>query len=245
MNHDTCSIVRDIMPLVIDSAASEASQALVNEHIAACPECRQMMEDMRSEMGRQPKPAEADAKFIALCLNVRRSLRRRKTRLRLLCLALALCLLAGGAAFIRYKIAIDTRAYKPDTFTLSVNRAGELVLDYTHSRLFAAIGWEASSYGEGVYLVCPTTTAWPNLFQDGGTRDTLVLDSFFIQDGNLFYESWDDSAPIITKDREQGTYTEQYALRYDAVKELRIGTPDDYTVAYRSGDVLSPCAARE
>ena len=245
MNHDTCSIVRDIMPLVIDSAASEASQALVNEHIAACPECRQMMEDMRAEMSRQPKPAEADEKFIALCLNVRRSLRRRKTRLRLLCLALALCLLAGGAAFIRYKTAIDTRAYKPDTFTLSVNRAGELVLDYTHSRLFAAIGWEASSYGEGVYLVCPTTTAWPNLFQDGGTRDTLVLDSFFIQDGNLFYESWDDSAPIITKDREQGTYTEQYALRYDAVKELRVGTPDDYTVAYRSGDVLSPCAARE
>ena len=108
-----------------------------------------------------------------------------------------------------------------------------------------AQSWEASSYGEGVYLVCPTTTAWPNLFQDGGTRDTLVLDSFFIQDGNLFYESWDDSAPIITKDREQGTYTEQYAWRYDAVKELRSGTPEDYTVAYRSGDVLSPCAARE
>ena len=44
---------------------------------------------------------------------------------------LVAALLAGGAAFIRYKTAIDTRAYKPDTFTLSVNRAGELVLDYT------------------------------------------------------------------------------------------------------------------
>lgn len=45
-----CEIVRDLIPLCIDDAASKSSVDFVNEHIGACKECRKIMEDMKGSL---------------------------------------------------------------------------------------------------------------------------------------------------------------------------------------------------
>lgn len=45
-----CEIVRDLIPLCIDDAASRSSVDFVNEHISSCAECRKIMEDMKGSL---------------------------------------------------------------------------------------------------------------------------------------------------------------------------------------------------
>ncbi len=44
---DNCGVVRDILPLYVDGVCSDASRALVDEHIASCPECAKMLAQLR------------------------------------------------------------------------------------------------------------------------------------------------------------------------------------------------------
>jgi len=41
-----CNIIRDLIPLSIDACCSEESEKLIAAHIAACPQCRAMREQM-------------------------------------------------------------------------------------------------------------------------------------------------------------------------------------------------------
>lgn len=43
-----CEIVRDLLPLYADDAVSDKSRALVNEHLAECPECGALLRRLRS-----------------------------------------------------------------------------------------------------------------------------------------------------------------------------------------------------
>ncbi|WP_010496563.1 zf-HC2 domain-containing protein [Paenibacillus elgii] len=46
---NTCSIVKDLMPLHVEGLASEESAALVERHIAVCEECRRYYETMKTD----------------------------------------------------------------------------------------------------------------------------------------------------------------------------------------------------
>ena len=43
-----CDVVRDLLPLYVDGACSEASRALVEEHVNACPACADMLAKLRN-----------------------------------------------------------------------------------------------------------------------------------------------------------------------------------------------------
>ena len=56
-----CDVIRDLMPLAAEGLASEKSRALVEEHLAECPECRARWETMRTEpvrISRDARPLE-------------------------------------------------------------------------------------------------------------------------------------------------------------------------------------------
>lgn len=42
-----CEIVRDLMPLCMDEAASEASRRMVEEHLSECPACAELLAEMK------------------------------------------------------------------------------------------------------------------------------------------------------------------------------------------------------
>ena len=55
-----CEIVGDLLPLYVDGVCSEASGELVREHMAACPRCRELGEQLRSHGGEEILKREKD-----------------------------------------------------------------------------------------------------------------------------------------------------------------------------------------
>ena len=47
--NNTCEIVRDLLPLYVDSVCSDASRALVEEHIAGCRDCMRSLSQMKNQ----------------------------------------------------------------------------------------------------------------------------------------------------------------------------------------------------
>ena len=47
-NKIPCAVAQDLMPLVIDGAASEQSRQAVAQHVAACSACSQIYREMQS-----------------------------------------------------------------------------------------------------------------------------------------------------------------------------------------------------
>ena len=44
-----CDLIRDLLPLYVDGAASKESARAVEEHVATCYECRRALQDMRAK----------------------------------------------------------------------------------------------------------------------------------------------------------------------------------------------------
>lgn len=57
-----CDLIRDLLPLYVDGAASKESARAVEEHVATCYECRRALQDMRAPTP-SPAPDEEDMSF--------------------------------------------------------------------------------------------------------------------------------------------------------------------------------------
>lgn len=53
-----CEIVQDLLPLYVDGACSEASAAMIKEHLERCPECQEIYEKLCSNTGEDILKAE-------------------------------------------------------------------------------------------------------------------------------------------------------------------------------------------
>lgn len=92
-----CDIIKDLLPLYCDEVCSNETVRAVEEHLAACPACQTLLDEMRREPA-VPEPIQAQAQQEAKVLQgVKRkfSLRRR-----LSVLAVALVALAALAVLI-------------------------------------------------------------------------------------------------------------------------------------------------
>ena len=86
MSKKNCDMIRDLLPLYADGVCSEESRKYVNEHLASCPECTDMMQKMNQ------KVVVAAEKDIS-------SIRKIKKRIRLgkiAAITVSVILLAGG-----------------------------------------------------------------------------------------------------------------------------------------------------
>lgn len=94
MNNVECNVVRDLMPLCIDSAASEESRKLVVEHVWKCKKCSEVYKEMQGHLlpGQKDDTDYLDAA-------ARKMRRKRQNRKRLLialsCMITALVVMLG------------------------------------------------------------------------------------------------------------------------------------------------------
>ena len=84
-----CDIIRDLLPLYAEHITSEASNALVEEHLAECEACRAELEQME-----QPVPVRPEAQPDAPLRRIRAALQRRSIRAAIGSVLTALCALA-------------------------------------------------------------------------------------------------------------------------------------------------------
>lgn len=90
-----CDLIRDLLPLYVDGAASEESAHKVKEHVAQCPECRRALEDMRAPTP-PPAPVAEDVNFAAALGQLRKTRGWRRAKYILLGIVVAAALFALG-----------------------------------------------------------------------------------------------------------------------------------------------------
>lgn len=105
-----CNVIRDLMPLYADGLLSDSSKRIVDEHISACPECRELLDAMCAPM--EPEPVDENQGYINAI-----HAQKRKTRLRtvLACVLTVLLCLAG------WWIYMETHFYGEEIVTVSTD----------------------------------------------------------------------------------------------------------------------------
>ena len=59
----SCDVIRDLLPLYADRAASADTAALVEEHLASCPACREELGRLGAALPAEPEGAEPLRRF--------------------------------------------------------------------------------------------------------------------------------------------------------------------------------------
>ena len=224
-----CAVAQDIMPLMLDNVCSPESRSFVEEHVRNCEDCREALALMQAEDRQTPSPEEA-TKNRAQWKGVRRYCKRLTSRGFLLGLA-ATVLLAALAAFGVQKLWLEEETPIP-------SREYDLTLARTED------GWVAELFSTGPY--------------DG--RRAYTYD----EEGVLRMEYTTSRLPKREAPRTElghgyyfyagALYRAQIAVSLDEgacielgqeIREIRLGTAEDYRVVYRAGDEIPLCSAEE
>ena len=60
-----CNIIKDLLPSYIENLTNEETNSFIESHIADCPECKELLENMRKEIEvNRPKKEEKNFKYI-------------------------------------------------------------------------------------------------------------------------------------------------------------------------------------
>lgn len=234
---DQCGIVRDLIPLVADNVASEESRKLVETHLSECAECKSVMNDARSEI-KTGEVSEKDAKFIQLCLKMRRKLSWKRALMFFAALVAVVALLAGGITYIQYKMYVDWQAYRPQQYKVSVNKDGLLIFEYASDGQHGYIGY---GYGfdakDGAFYLTPHISSWAQIFSPVSASQVDAFTDIRMKDGKLVYVNTFENSDLVFNETS-GRYQYDQTEEDTEITELRIGTPSDYQTAYRTGDTL-------
>ena len=114
-----CDIVRDILPLYVDGACSEASAEMVKEHLNACADCNAIYQKLLSHTNEDVLHEESES-VIMRHEGKRKAERQKKITIAVL-VSIALCIIAIFAALFLLPINI---AYEPDAKIFSFEVGG-------------------------------------------------------------------------------------------------------------------------
>lgn len=110
-----CAVNRDLMPLCIDGTASEASQRKVRKHVAECPPCATVYQEMQTSVDLNVPDETEQQQFDTAVKKVRHKHTRRKLTAVLSGVLLAL-LVCAAAAYGYYwyfveEVPVDVSSY--------------------------------------------------------------------------------------------------------------------------------------
>lgn len=221
MKKNDCSVVRDLMPLVVDRAASDESREMVEQHIAFCEACRKQYDDMKAELpeGARQTFEEEQLQLMSALKAVRKT--RLKRRLIVLVLAVVFCACAAFGGMFVYdrlywqpSVMVDNSLY---TLSVAKLKDGRLVMSHHTNGVPYESSYSTSRYAEdGVRVVyeCLQTTPL------SAAKDAQNADDWWF-------------SFVILGD-----------IRDDDILEIRQGKPEDYVTIIKAGEEI-PAASEE
>lgn len=200
MSNVECNVVRDLMPLCIDGAASEESRKMVVDHVWKCEKCAAIYKDMQAEM--QPdKPDESDYLDAA----ARKLHRKRKNRKRILiavtCIVTVIIVLAGmwGYDYAANRSIFPVALDEYDAY-LTRMRNGEVLLniDLKDDRLVCGLSGYSTTGPKGGYVwnAEVKTTLIRKYFDEPSIDLRVSRTTWNWVDGAMYHISPDKGAPI-------------------------------------------------
>jgi len=218
MKKNECNVARDLMPLVLDRAASDESRELVEDHIAACPDCRKQYDVMKADLPEETRAEyeEEQKQFVDALKAVRKTkLKRRARRIALAALICMVAALAGlfayDALFWKMTVPVDNSLY---SLSMCETKDGRYVVVVDAGRIdFNTMTESEDAFVDGrdiQYLCFKTTPIHPS--SGSGPVE----------------KKWD--IMIMENDGEE------------TIDELRQGTPASYVTVWKKGEPVSPAS---
>ena len=213
-----CDIIRDLLPLYAEHITSEATNALVEEHLAECEACRAELEQME-----QPVPVRPEAQPDAPLRRIRAALQRRSIRAAIGSVLAALCALAMIFWMGTARVPATTEQAQFWTYNRKENGADICILEVQ---------------GEGVWLDMEDTFSWgkPQISVRaltalvGSDRSTVwvmvsrtQLLTVDCADQTLYYRDGQQIDRYIVQENPDGTFDYAY------------GTDQEYGTDYKKG----------
>lgn len=217
--NETCEVVRDLMPLVLDEAASAGSERMVQAHVRTCTECAAYMAQLKARLpAGNAGEQEESAAFDAAAHRLRKKKRWRTIR-NILLGAMIVCVL-GLAWMFTYDWLMNERRQIPTSdYGVSLSRLndGSLVVSF--------------DYRESMEYL-------------GTTMQTVSS-----ADGSILYigvEKYIMGRPV-SFPMQNGSGMKLASGWETADAEIRQGTPTDYHVLWRreNGNAVIPAASSE
>ena len=230
-----CEVVRDLMPLVIDDAASGASRGIVETHLKGCPDCRTAMEEMRTELAGR-KAAPEDKEFARFVKNMGKRLRRKK----IIAILGAVIGVVGIAIGVYSYLASNSRAIKltPENVVFALNEEGYLTVTHTIEGKYGYTGMGTEGMADsGILYFHITRSMLPDYSGEKLTGTIHETNDWLYWNGEELCQVWLNPVEGLPENLPPESY---YVYVEEPISELRVGTPEDYFVLYREGDVLTP-----
>lgn len=225
MNNAECNVVRDLMPLCIDSAASEDSRKLVVDHVWKCEKCAEVYKEMQ---GHLLSGQEDDTDYLDAA--ARRLHRKRKNRKRILiavtCLLTAIVVMIGmwgydyATNMSIFHVALD----EYDAYLTRTREDGRIILniDMQDKTLRYGYGGYGVFEDEGcVYRISAHTTLIREYYAEPQHLYTDVQDWWYWIDGAIYAAD-----PATTK----------------PIASIRMYCGDDEKIIYQYGDDIPFCS---
>ena len=178
-----CKVIEDMLPMYYDGLCSDETGGLVAEHLEDCPDCRRMLEDLKSEVALPNEPVD-DLKPLADIQAQWKKEKRRSMRKGIratLAVLLAILALWTGVWYFGYAIHYDRLAGKMEPVTYEedfLTSASHYTIYNDHPVLLKKPGF----LGEGgfVHVAHQFTSIYLNeeWVQIGQNSDTYI-DLFF------------------------------------------------------------------
>lgn len=90
----SCKVTQDLLPLYHDGVCSDESRALVEEHLAQCADCKDVLKSLKDDLVLEE---ETEAAKPLLSIQMTWNKEKRKTLLKAVAVALVICIVACGA----------------------------------------------------------------------------------------------------------------------------------------------------
>lgn len=191
MNKD-CNIARDLMPLVIDGAASDDSYAFVREHIQHCVSCKDYfcgMKDAFNVTEKEQQWQEEEKKLLAAAAHSLKKRRRiRALKAVLIGAAAALIFIYCGVLLLSHLVYTPSVPLPADQIQVSLHQMsnGEVYMQQTALNAGFYIEWHESTEMTDGKRVLSLQAKEPRLTlrrQETGSSCTGILSN--IQDYDL------------------------------------------------------------
>jgi len=231
MNNKECSVVRDLMPLCIDSAASENSRELVVKHVWECEDCAKAYAEMQGHL--LAGPQEEQDYLDEAARRLRRKHRNRRRLLIAMTALLTTVLIIAGFFGYQYAFHGSQIPLGPDEFdaVLSRTQDGRVLLHILVKDKYLSHGISAGGQMEADGTYTLTVTPHSQLvrqYYSIPTRSLLghLLSHACWQDGQVWIKRphWQDDEPM-------------------KLSCIRVVSSAGERIVYQAGDDIPFCSA--
>lgn len=121
LNNRDCKIVQDLLPNYIENLTDEITNEYIEEHIATCAECAQVLKDMNGELKLEQIHQEHEIKYLK---GIRKRVRRT-----ILAVTIAIILIAGcviGYVYKKSQIQVNNYTFLRADYIIE-NEEGKMV----------------------------------------------------------------------------------------------------------------------